>query len=173
MQSSTISQLTVAANSPASTAVPADRESAPRLAANRATLKRRAENELETYFARTRDAGPRTTARDHAVAATLASISAYHRGVLTLYYDARTWPDEVTKALGEYASIGVRLNCADHPAVGSTPTLERAAAQRIVALVTVEGSNASVLVDLWARAAEHHDRALRAYVKALRAREER
>jgi hypothetical protein len=172
MHSSPLPDLPVGVDAPASTAVPEARPSAPRLATHRAALERCAESELEAYFARKRKAAPRT-AEDEVVAATLASISAYHQGVLKLYYDGRTWPEEITKALGAYASIGIRLDCAHHPAMGSTPILEHAAAERITAIVASKGFGADSISELVVRAMEHHDRALHGYMKALRAREAR
>jgi hypothetical protein len=146
-----------------------DRHSAPRLVLTRANLEERAERELAAYFARRRAAAPRN-AEDEAVEATFASVSAYHRGVLTLYHDTRTWPEGVVASFRAYAAIAVRLDCADHPAVGSTPALEQVAAQRIAALFAAESHDSTRLNLLHARAWTHHMRAMRAYVKALASR---
>jgi hypothetical protein len=149
-----------------------DRHSAPRLVQTEASLEdpeTLAERELEAYFARRRAAAPRD-AEDEMVEATLASISAYHRGVLTLHHDARTWPEGVVAALSPYASIGVRLDCADHPGAGSTPALEQVAAQRIAALFAAEGDKSQRLTLLFSRAMTHHMRAIRGYAKALASR---
>ena len=149
-------------------AVPEDRPSSTRLRVTKAQRLDRAERQLAAYFERKHE-GARRRDKDEAVEATFASIPAYHRGVLSLYHDARTWPDAVEKALGQYAAVAVRLDCADHPAVGPTPTVELAAAERIGAIVAAEGEGAPSLAPLFGRAMKHHERALRAFAKALAA----
>jgi hypothetical protein len=119
----------------------------------------RAERELAAYFGRPRDAA--ALSEDNAeVASLLQSISAYHRGVLGLYHDARTWPAPVKKQFGNYTALAIRLYCADHPAVGSTPTLERLAAEQLAATLEAEGNLAPSLFDLHCRAVDHHCDAL-------------
>jgi hypothetical protein len=105
------------------------------------------------------------------VEAILGSLSGYHLGVLSLHHGARVWPEAVTKKLHGFASLGVRLYCADHPATGSTPDLERAAAERIAAMAAVADDDkeaSEMLFRLMIRASSHYDRAVRAYAKAAR-----
>ena len=58
----------------------------------------------------------------------LATIPAYHLGVLSLHHSDRVWPEPITRAFGAYASLAIRLDCCDHPGAGSTSALEAAAA---------------------------------------------
>jgi len=81
------------------------------------------------YFARSQSGEP-LQAEDVHVEAILGSLSGYHRGVLSLHYGARVWPEAVTKALHGFATLGIRLYCADHPATGSTPRAYAKAARR-------------------------------------------
>ena len=79
-----------------------------------------------------------------------------------------SWPNAVEKAFGAFASLAIRLDCCAHPASGSTPALEAAAAERLAAVVAAEGPESATVTDLWCRATDHFDRAVRAYVKARR-----
>jgi len=133
-------------------------------------FEEQARAQLPGYFARSRSGQP-LDAADADVEAILGSLSAYHRGVLSLHHSARVWPEHVVKGLCGYANLGVRLYCADHPASGSTPDLERAAAETLAAKAAVEGvekAAAALLADLMGRAMAHHDAAVRAYAKAAR-----
>ncbi len=121
----------------------------------------RAERELARYFARRHDRQRRQT-----VEGVLAGLSGYHRGVLSLHYASRSWPDLVEKAFGRFASLAIRLDCCDHPASGSTPALEAVAADRLAAIVAADGPRAKTVTRLLRRATRHFDRAVRAYAKA-------
>jgi hypothetical protein len=121
----------------------------------------RAEHQLERYFARRRDGR-----RSQNVEGVLAALSAYHRGVLSLHYADRSWPSPVKTAFRGFASLAIRLDCCDHPASGSTPALEAAAAERLAAIVAAEGPHAETVTDLFHRAIDHFHRAVRAYAKA-------
>ena len=125
----------------------------------------RAERELAAYFDRRCDLRRRDGWRD-TVAATLATIPAYHLGVLSLRHCARVWPEAITKAFGADASIAIRLDCCDHPGTGSTPALEAAAAERLVAILAKEGRGSPTVLDLSMRAGDHFESAVRAYAKA-------
>jgi hypothetical protein len=150
--------------------VPSDRPSAVRRIDKLARFEERAPGELARYFARSQSGEP-LQAEDARVEAILGPLSGYHRGVLSLHHGARVWPEAVTKALYGFATLGVRLYCADHPATGSTPQLERAAAERLVAMAAVADDDkeaSAVLFGLMIRASRHYDRAVRAYAKAAR-----
>lgn len=151
---------------------PADRPSSVRLRRipPLAHFEERAPKELAAYFARVRSGEP-LRPEDADVAAIFGSLSGYHRGVLSLHHAARVWPPAVTKSLQEFATLGVRLYCADHPATGSTPELERAAAEHLAAMAAVTETDkdaSALLVDLYVRASDHYHRAVRAYAKAAR-----
>ena len=125
----------------------------------------RAERELADYFRSSREDGTRN--HEHAnVESRLQSISAYHRGVLRLYNDARTWPVLVEEAFGHYAAIAIRLDCAAHPTAGSTCTLELLAAERMAAQITSDGDMSPRLFNLYCRAVQHYSDAIGAYAKA-------
>jgi len=141
-------------------AAPAPR-AALRIVSNLTPIER-AERELAHF---TRPVG----ARDATVTAVLATIAAHHHAVLAKRFTPRAWPDAVTRAFGNVAAIAIRLECSDHPAEGPTSTLEKLAAERVVALVEAEGPLA--LLDLRIRAEDYCHRALRAYAKALAKRE--
>jgi hypothetical protein len=151
--------------------VPVDRPSSVRRRVARlARFEERAPGELARYFARSQS-GEALQAKDADVEAILGSLSGYHRGVLSLHHGASVWPESVTKALSGFASLGVRLYCADHPATGSTPELERAAAELLAAkaaVADVDKEASTLLFDLMVRASRHYDRAVRAYAKAAR-----
>jgi hypothetical protein len=152
--------------------VPADRPSSVRLRRipPLAHFEERAPDELAAYFARKRSGQP-LRPEDADVEAIFGSLSGYHRGVLSLHHSARVWPPAVTKALDGFASLGIRLYCADHPATGSTPELERAAAEHLAAKAAVADSDkeaSAMLFDLMIRASVHYDKAVRAYAKAAR-----
>jgi hypothetical protein len=150
--------------------VPSDRPSAVRRIASLARFEERAPGELAGYFARSQSGEP-LRAEDADVEAILGSLSGYHRGVLSLHHGARVWPEAVTRALCGFASLGVRLYCADHPATGSTPELERAAAEGLAAkaaVADVDKEASAMLFDLMVRASRHYERAVRAYAKAAR-----
>jgi hypothetical protein len=142
--------------------VSAVRTSAGRNVIRRPGVEERAVRELGVYFARSFAHAPLSD-ENAAVEAILLSISAYHRGVLELFHDTRTWPGAIQKTLGEFTALAVRLDCVDHPATGSTAALEKIAGERLAA----EGPE--VLIELWVRAERHYQRALRAYTKALAA----
>jgi hypothetical protein len=152
--------------------VPSDRPSSVRRIEKLARFEDRAPGQLARYFARSQSGEP-LQAEDADVEAILGSLSGYHRGVLSLHHGARVWPEAVAKALDGFASLGVRLYCADHPATGSTADLERAAAVRIVAMAAVadvDKEASAMLFGLMIRASSHYDRAVRAYAKAARRR---
>ena len=136
---------------------------------DRLALERRATRELAAYFASVRGKRP-PCENTAAVEATLAAVGGYRLGVLRLYHDARVWPAAVTKRFGKLASIAVRLDCADHPAEGSTPALEAAAAERLAAMASGDGATYA-LAELEHRAGRHYRRALRGYTKALAGKE--
>jgi len=168
----TIVSLSTAANlqDSASPAHAPDRPSTVRRIASLARFEERAPGELAGYFARSQSGEP-LQAEDADVGAILGSLSAYHRGVLSLHHRARAWPEAVTKALSGFASLGVRLYCADHPATGSTPELERVAAEGLAAkaaVADVDKDASAMLIDLVVRASSHYDTAVRAYAKAAR-----
>jgi len=151
---------------------PADRPSSVRVRRipPLARFEERAPDELAAYFARARSGEP-LRPQDAEVEAIFGSLSGYHRGVLSLHHSARVWPEAVTKALHGFATLGVRLYLADHPATGSTPELERAAAEHLAAKAAVAGTDKdahAMLFDLMLRASAHYDRAVRAYAKAAR-----
>ena len=153
-----------------STTSTSTRPHAARLIKKLAYFQKRAPRELARYFARARR-GDARGASDAVVETILDSISAYHRGVLSLHYSGREWPEAVTEALGEFESIAIRLYCADHPATGTTSSLERAAAECIAAKAAVADTDpeaACMLLTLSSRAARHHEKAIRAYAKAAR-----
>jgi hypothetical protein len=152
--------------------VPADRPSSVRLRRipPLAHFEERAPDELAAYFARKRSGQP-LRPEDAEVEAIFGSLSGYHRGVLSLHHGARVWPPAVTKALHGFATLGVRLYCADHPATGSTPELERAAAEHLAATAAVAETDkeaSAMLWDLYVRASVHYEKAIRAYAKAAR-----
>jgi hypothetical protein len=120
-------------------------------------------------FARPRNDAPLSDDNQE-VESVLHTISAYERGVLSLYHTVRAWPAPLLKRLGRYTAIAIRLDCADHPAVGSTPTLEQRAAERLTASLTDEGPLSARILDLYCRAVEHHADAAEAYFKARAAR---
>jgi hypothetical protein len=127
---------------------------------------------VAAYFERAQSGQP-LPAEDAVVEAILGSLSAYHRGVLSLHHRVRVWPAAVTKVLGGYVNLGIRLYCADHPASGSTSELERAAAETLAAKAAIAEDDKDacfLLADLTGRAAAHYDRAIRAYAKAARRR---
>jgi hypothetical protein len=129
----------------------------------------RAEREIEAYFTRPHD-GRRHEGWRATVEAVLATLPAYHRGVLSLHHDAeRSWPAPLRTAFGGCASLAVRLDCCDHPAIGPTPVLEAAAAERLVAIVAAKGTAAARITNLCLRAWDLFDEAVRAYAKARRA----
>ncbi len=137
-----------------------------------ARFEERAPDELAAYFARVRSGEP-LRPEDADVEAIFGSLSGYHRGVLSLHHSARVWPEAVTKALHGFATLGVRLYCADHPAAGSTPELERAAAETLAAKAAVADTDkdaSAMLFDLFIRASTHYDKAVHAYAKAARRR---
>ena len=151
---------------------PADRPSSVRVRRipSLARFEERAPDELAAYFARARSGEP-LRPEDADVEAIFGSLSGYHRGVLSLHHSARVWPPVVTKALDGFASLGVRLYCADHPATGSTPELERAAAEHLAAKAVVAKTDkeaSAMLLDLMIRASAHYEKAVRAYAKAAR-----
>jgi hypothetical protein len=133
-------------------------------------FEERASRELAAYFASVHGTGPRS-ADSAEVETILGEVSAYHRGVIALYHDARVWPEPVKKALGAYTALAVRLYCADHPASGSTQALEASAADRLAEIAAADGAVSLPLMDLENRAYHHYSAALHAYAKALRARE--
>ena len=62
----------------------------------------------------------------------LRKIPSFHRGVLALRYAPRTWPTCIADEFDDLASIVVRLECAQHPAVGmSNDALEQASVERL------------------------------------------
>ena len=151
---------------------PPDRPSTTRRIASPEPFEEHTPGDLAGYFARSQSGEP-LQAQDADVGAILASLSGYDRGVLTLHHRARVWPEAVTKALHGFASLGIRLYCADHPATGSTPELERAAAEVLAAkaaVAAVDADASAMLHDLVLRASDHHDCAVRAYANAARRR---
>ena len=98
----------------------------------------------------------------------LQSIPAFHRGALSLWHTNKVWPADLRREFGPATSLVVRLECAQHPAVGgATEALEAAAVERLSALVA-RGSDADVqaLVGLEIRARRHYELAIRALAKA-------
>jgi hypothetical protein len=142
--------------------IPKDRASSVRVP-KLLELEHRAAEDLAEHFAAPQGEGSAEVEEN------LRAISAYRRGVLTLHYRPRVWPAAVENALKPYTSLAIRLYCADHPAPGSTPGLEAAAAARIAEMAAA--GDQSALSKLECRASCHHGRALRAYAKALRAKE--
>jgi hypothetical protein len=126
-----------------------------------------AEGELARYYTRRQDKRRRGGWRD-TVEATLAAIPAYHRGVFSLHYADRSWPDAIRSSFGPYASLAIRLDCCDHPATGSTPSLEAVAAERLAAVIARDGSGCATVTNLHVRAGNHFASSLRAYAKARR-----
>jgi hypothetical protein len=152
--------------------VPSDRPSGVRRIDNLAHFEERAPAQLAGYFARSQRGEP-LRPEDTEVEAIFGSLGGYHRGVLSLHHRARVWPEAVAKALHGFPSLGVRLYLADHPATGSTPALERAAAEHLAAkaaVADVDKDAHAMLFDLGIRASAHYDRAVRAYAKAARRR---
>ena len=115
----------------------------------------------------------------------LRKIPAFHRGVLSLRYVQRSWPQRITEEFGELASVAVRLECALHPAVGiSIEALERASVERLeTAIQLCERSRArrgpagrdwpmsraeKGLARLLGRAHRHVKIAIRAFARARR-----
>ena len=131
-----------------------------------------AEGEVAAYFARRQDKRRRDGWRE-AVEAAFAVIPAYHRGVFSLYHADRSWPEVIEKAFGQEAWIAIRLDCCDHPAAGSTPALEAAAAERIAAIIAKEGFDCASVSKLRGRARDHFERAVIAYAKARRKQQAR
>jgi len=128
-------------------------------------IQEHAERELADYFAGRSNRCRRNGWRER-VEAVLATVSGYHLGVLRLYHAPRVWPEAITKAFGSSASLAIRLDCCDHPAQGSTAALEAAAAERLVAVIAQEGPTGPTVIDLYGRADDHFDAAVRAYAKA-------
>jgi hypothetical protein len=121
--------------------------------------------ELANYFGRRSDLPHREDWRE-TVAAVLAVLPAYHRGVLALHHAGRAWPKPIDKAFGAFASLAIRLDCCDHPASGSTSALEAAAAERLAAVIAAEGPDSATVAYLWLRATDHFDSAVHAYATA-------
>jgi hypothetical protein len=171
--SPSLTLLVAHAPSPSTPAVPTDRPSAVRSKAARSKTKmvdfeERASRELAAYFASVHGTGPRSG--DSAEVETiLGEVSAYHRGVIALYHDARVWPEPVKKALGAYTALAVRLYCADHPASGPTQALEASAADRLAEIAAADGAVSLPLMDLENRAYHHYTKALRARERAATA----
>ena len=147
-----------------------ERPRAPRKVASLARFEARAPRQLAGYFARSQN-GALARASDAEVEAILATISTFHRAVLSLHYGTRVWPERLATALSGYTAIAIRLECADHPGVGSTWQLEQEAVERLVAKAAVAESDPAAsesLLSLEIRAMRHYRRAVRAFAKAAR-----
>ena len=67
----------------------------------------------------------------------LTKLAPFHRGAFALRYTPRTWPEPLVDEFQGAASLIVRLECAQHPAVGkSVAELEEASVARLMALIT-------------------------------------
>jgi hypothetical protein len=130
------------------------------------TVKARAERELEWYFANAKASTPSIEASEAVatIQARLATLLAFHRGAIALRYDAKVWPEALTKAVGGFTAMVVRIHCADHPTIGSTEVLEKAAAERLEEVARAKGFVG--LCDLWSRAHDRYQEALHAYMEA-------
>jgi hypothetical protein len=62
-------------------------------------------------------------------------ISSFQRGVLALRFAKRSWPDDIQREFGVVASVAVRMECAQHPAVGTTDDVEAAAVERLTEII--------------------------------------
>ncbi len=102
-----------------------------------ALFQKHAEREASWFFrelgGRVPDGGdPAACAAAERISAWLRAIPAFHRGVLALRYVPRSWPKPIAEEFGELASVVVRLECALHPAIGtSTEALEQASVERL------------------------------------------
>jgi hypothetical protein len=67
--------------------------------------------------------------------ARFTQIGSFHRGVLALRFAKRSWPDAIRRELGVVASVAVRIECAQHPAVGTTDEVEAAAVERLSEII--------------------------------------
>jgi hypothetical protein len=66
----------------------------------------------------------------------LKQLPAFHRGAFALRYMRRAWPEPLAGTFGEDTSLVVRLECAEHPAVGKSPAeLEAASVERLTAMI--------------------------------------
>jgi hypothetical protein len=70
----------------------------------------------------------------------LRAIPAYHRGVLSLRFVPREWPEFLREEFEELTSLVVRLECTLHPAVGvPTAALELASVERLEGALALAG----------------------------------
>jgi hypothetical protein len=121
-------------------------------------LQGRAENAPESMRARARD-----------LQTAVLTLSAFHRGALSLWYRDKPWPEVLRRKFGRSTSLVVRLACAATPSVGATEPLEAAAMERLLVWMAGRGSDADddALGDLEVRAEMYFRRAIRALTKAL------
>jgi hypothetical protein len=129
-------------------------------------VKARADRELEWYFANAKETNvsTETGAAIATIGGRLETLPSFHRGAIALRHDARVWPKALTDAAREYTAMAVRIHCSDHPTIGSTEVLEKAAAQRLDEVARVRGFLG--LADLCDRADERYQEAVEAYMKA-------
>lgn len=134
----------------------------------------RAEAEAEWFYrklgGRVPDGPPSARDKALAIAAALASISPVHRGALSLWHARRELPAALVEEIEPGGSLVVRLECARCPAIGSTPTLEAEAVERLCVMVASDDvADKRVLRRLVVSASRHFSRAIRALAKARRA----
>jgi len=115
----------------------------------------------------TEDGSGKRRQRAEVIERALRAIPPFHRGALSLWHDRKKWPLDLQREFGMATSLAVRLECALHPSVGSTETLEAAAVVRISALITRgRDSDQRLLARLANRADRHHRLAIRALAKS-------
>jgi hypothetical protein len=131
----------------------------------RVPFEQRADEALAAYFACPLTG--RTTEAHATVTALLATLKPHHRAALAMHHTPRTWPSALVAECRADTSLVVRLYCSDHPTVGSTATVEAAAAETLTAVVTA--GDTDVVDDLDARAMHHVFRARAAFLKAFEA----
>ena len=63
----------------------------------------------------------------------------FHRGALSLRFVRREWPVWLREELGALTSLAVRIECSEHPGIGSTEAMELASVERLREVVRLAG----------------------------------
>ena len=135
--------------------------------APRRAAEQSARAELEWFFTYAKsDGSPEGVEAARKIQRWLDRLVTFHVGCFALRYTPRTWPTPVEAEFGKFTGLVVRMECAAHPAVGTTEQLEGAAVARLEKMIAEGGSaNQLEVWELEQHAYEHLRTATRAYVR--------